>query len=173
MAPKLPEPLEHVLRPLFNALPVDQAMSKLVVEGDPGSEHVQLVEQILQDPALDGRPELAAGLWLYIDQLDRSHAISQTIETPTGSFWHAMMHRREGDFANSHYWYRKAANHPAMNRIDVAGGGAGAGTTVADYEAHEFVDRVDRAHAKGKAYGELISLQRREWVALFEWCAER
>jgi len=41
-----------------------------------------------------------AGLWLHHDFLDESHAISQGIETAEGSYWHALMHRREGDFGN-------------------------------------------------------------------------
>src|SRR5687768_11836582 len=39
-----------------------------------------------------------AGIWLYHDFLDESHAISQEIATPTGSYWHALMHRRERDY---------------------------------------------------------------------------
>src|SRR5947209_3766436 len=54
------------------------------------------------------------GLWLRFDFLDESHKISQEIETPTGSFWHAIMHRREGDFANSKYWWRRVGKHPAL-----------------------------------------------------------
>ena len=41
-----------------------------------------------------------AGLWLYHDYLDESHAVSQSIHTPAGSYWHGLMHRREPDFAN-------------------------------------------------------------------------
>jgi hypothetical protein len=41
-----------------------------------------------------------AGLWLYHNFLDESHAISQELSTPTGSYWHALMHRREPDFEN-------------------------------------------------------------------------
>ena len=41
-----------------------------------------------------------AGLWLYHDYLDESHAVSQSIHTPAGSYWHGQMHRREPDFAN-------------------------------------------------------------------------
>src|SRR5687768_10504407 len=48
-----------------------------------------------------------AGLWLYHDFLDESHTLSQCIDTPSGSYWHAIMHRREGDFANSKYWFRR------------------------------------------------------------------
>src|SRR3954447_17397484 len=39
-----------------------------------------------------------AGLLLWHDCLDRSHEISQSISSESGSYWHAIMHRREGDF---------------------------------------------------------------------------
>lgn len=38
-----------------------------------------------------------AGVWLLHDYLNESHVISQEIETSSGSFWHGVMHRREGD----------------------------------------------------------------------------
>ena len=38
-----------------------------------------------------------AALWLYHDFLDESHTISQGVETAEGSYWHALMHRREPD----------------------------------------------------------------------------
>ena len=47
-----------------------------------------------------------AGVWLLHDYLDESHTISQRIDTPSGSFWHGIMHRREGDFSNAKYWFR-------------------------------------------------------------------
>lgn len=172
---QLSEPLRQALWPLFNALPPAQALGDLVVVAEPSPECLSVIETALEQPALEGRPELAAGLWLYVDALDRSHQASQQIETPTGSFWHAVMHRREGDFSNSHYWYRRTGKHPAMNRISIAGGGAGSGTSVGRYDPHEFVDRVERAHvqANHRSHPELVSVQRREWFALFEWCAEQ
>jgi len=41
-----------------------------------------------------------AALWLHHDFLDESHMISQGIETAEGSYWHALMHRREPDHSN-------------------------------------------------------------------------
>ena len=173
MTPNLPEPFHHLLRKLFDAWPTDQAMRRLVVESRDNDAPIDLVERLVAAPEIDARPELAAGLWLYVDELERSHRISQTIASPTGSYWHAIMHRREGDFSNSHYWFRRTGWHQAMGRIDTAGGGAGSGTEVGHYDAHEFVDRVERATQRGGDWPELLSLQRREWTALFEWCAEQ
>src|SRR5262245_45894685 len=53
-----------------------------------------------------------AGIWLHHDFLDESHAISQEIRTATGSYWHAIMHRREPDAENSKYWWRRVGDHP-------------------------------------------------------------
>lgn len=156
MKNNLPSELADALSPLLDALPLDAAMSDLTGEGNPSPDMVQRVEQAITDPALVGRPDLAAGLWLYIDQLDRSHTISQGIKNPTGSFWHGIMHRREGDFSNSHYWFRNSGDHPAM--ADIEG-----------YDPHAFVDAVEIDSGRNDA--KLLDLQRREWAALFVWCA--
>ena len=52
-----------------------------------------------------------AAVWLLHDELDQSHRISQDVDTPTGSFWHGIMHRREGDFSNSKYWFARIGRH--------------------------------------------------------------
>lgn len=168
------EPVNHLLRPLFEALPLNQAMPTLVGEGN--HEHVDLVEQIITDPDIASRPEIVAGLWLYVDELNRSHRVSQNIATPTGSYWHGIMHRREGDFSNSHYWFRKVGKHPAMKHIDISGGSAGAGTDVGRYDPHAFIDAVEQAVKEDDAdqkHPELVAMQRHEWVRLFEWCCEK
>lgn len=61
-----------------------------------------------------------AGLWLYHDFLDESHAISQDIHTPTGSYWHAIMHRREADYGNAKYWFRRVGRHPVLDELGPA-----------------------------------------------------
>jgi len=65
-----------------------------------------------------GRPDIQAGLWLIVGDLDRAHTICQSDESSTGSWWHAIVHRREGDYGNSLYWYRQAAAHPAISGFD-------------------------------------------------------
>jgi hypothetical protein len=51
-----------------------------------------------------------AALWLLAGDLEASHEISQTLGTPLGSFWHGVMHRREGDYSNAKYWFRRAGS---------------------------------------------------------------
>lgn len=150
---KLPDAIALACAPLFEAVPPETAMPRLTGEHPHSGE---LVERALKDPALANRPDLAAGLWLYVDDLDRSHTISQSIDDATGSFWHGIMHRREGDFGNSHYWMRRAASHPL-----IAGG---------SLDPRALVDAVasDRTNA-----AELVQRQRDEWQALFAWCAHR
>ena len=58
-----------------------------------------------------------AGLHLWNDALDESHTISQGIEHETGSYWHAIMHRREGDYGNSKHWFRKTGDHPVFTPL--------------------------------------------------------
>lgn len=153
-----PGPIAERVRPLFDALPLDQAMTQLVIRNGASKELAALVSGIVASPEIAVRPPLCAGLWLYVDELDRSHTISQGIDDSTGSFWHGIMHRREGDFGNSHYWFHRVGKHPVIAKI-------------AGYDPHAFIDEVEAQHTKSPAA--LVERQRDEWVTLFTWCAER
>ncbi len=76
-------------------------------------------EDLLAQPA--ERPlygtAILSGLLLWNDELDASHMISQGIHTPTGSYWHGIMHRREPDYSNGKYWFRKTGDHPAFPEL--------------------------------------------------------
>ena len=122
-----------------------------------------------------------AGLWLHYDFLDRSHEISQSIETAEGSYWHAIMHRREGDFDNAKYWFRRVGAHPTFAALvadaarlaceeqpDPAGRFLREQTA---WDAYRFVD-LCRACAAGRSTSERLCrlIQRREWQLLFDYC---
>lgn len=67
------------------------------------------------------RTAVAAGLHLLYDDLDGSHALSQTIEgcgkNHNGDYWHAIMHRREPDYGNAKYWFRRVGTHPVLAEL--------------------------------------------------------
>ena len=150
----LPEALARALKPLWNQFPRQSSLDRLVVSGPPAAAAAGSVETVLEDEAL-AAPVLQAALWLYADDLDRSHRICQQIDDATGSFWHGIMHRREGDFDNSRYWFNKVGDHPAISLIG--------------YDPRDFISAVEKRHAE--APEDLVALQRREWETLFTWCA--
>lgn len=58
-----------------------------------------------------------SGLLLWNDDLYASHTLSQGIAEPIGSYWHGIMHRREGDFGNAKYWFSNVGDHPIFEAL--------------------------------------------------------
>jgi hypothetical protein len=48
-----------------------------------------------------------AGLLMAQDYIWEAHEIVQDYPETESSWWHAFMHRMEGDYGNSEYWYRR------------------------------------------------------------------
>jgi hypothetical protein len=128
------------------------------------------LERLSVDDLFDARvtrPDEArcvlAGLWLYFDGLDRAHRVVQDVASASGSFWHAIVHRREGDFANSRYWYARCREHPALR---AAGADVALGSALVDL-VEEVVDLAGDDPRREQA----VRAQRLEWDALFGHCA--
>ena len=90
-----------------------------------------------------------AAIYLKHGFLDESHKISQQVETPNGSYWHAIMHRKEGDFGNSKYWYRRVGAHAVL------------ATMGEKWDALRFVDQCARGTAPD-------ALERKEFDLLLQ-----
>ena len=101
---------------------------------------------------------VSAGLWLLAGDLDASHDISQSDPSPEGSFWHGVMHRREGDFSNAKYWFRRVGRHEVFEQLG--------GTDYGD--PYRFVDRCEQANEATS--NSLADLQWLEWQHLFLHC---
>ena len=165
------------------------AYSELVVRGAGNPAARRLLENLvpadLFQPVSGVSPSrqkaALAGLWLWHDWLDESHSISQELHDSTGSFWHAIMHRREGDFSNSKYWYAKTSGHPALTTL---AGQAPAlvnsmpadkrllKITMHGFDPNALVDLIEFVHdnPNDSSRSAAVSLQQLEWRVLFDYC---
>ncbi len=181
-----------VLSPLAATILHDgppQRYTALVVTGVTPAEATRVLggitpEALLQKPArdLDDAKAMLAGFWLWFDALDESHRIAQDIASPTGSFWHAIMHRREGDFSNAKYWYGRCGGH-RVNRILGAVAPSLVGAHATDpllqhlasggWDGGALVDLVQSIYRRPEdpRHAVAVRLQQAEWQAIFNHCA--
>ena len=60
------------------------------------------------------RELLRCAILLWHDHHEAAHEICQQIETPDGSWLHGILHRREPDYGNARYWFRRVGPHPGF-----------------------------------------------------------
>lgn len=141
------------------------------------------VENVLGDRTVSDRDMAAAvvsAMWLYHGFLDASHTISQSLESPTGSFLHGIMHRREGDFGNAKYWFRRAGRHPIEDSLvaEAIALAEASDAAIADtvlgfgdrWDPFRFVDLVaDSVGTDSQDERLCQQIQREEWWLLFDY----
>jgi hypothetical protein len=129
----------------------------------------------------DGRSPQGAmsGLWLYHDRLDEAHSIAQDLATSEGSFWHAILHRREPDPGNAGYWFRRTGRHPVFPALRDAAASItarhpDAGFAIgAEWDPIAWIAFWETARLKPGSEAEraALEIQQAEWELLFDWCA--
>ncbi len=145
------------------------------------------IEKLAHDLPLKAKDRDAAlacvaGLWLLHDFFDESHNISQDLATLEGSYWHGILHRREPDYWNAKYWFRRVPRHPIHDALRIAAANLvkGARTTPETefltrqptWDAAPFVDLCERS-ARSKDRPLCQQIQQCEWELLFQYCHER
>ena len=180
--------------PLFADAPWDEALGDAIrsmapEELFPGKEIV------------DPQAGVAAliGLRLWNDEFAAAHNLAQGLDDATGSYWHALCHRREGhrdrgleaNLDNTRHWFRRVGRHPVYDEVYRAArnilGEAGYGFRWAT-EAQalleqrgewdpmvmvDWVDQVERGVLSPATRGLLEEIQWREIDALTDWCAQQ
>lgn len=145
------------------------SLAGLVAASTPSSDLKRVISPSLFTDSAHPKGALA-GLWLYFDCFDESHRVSQDDSSREGSFWHAIAHRREPDYGNAGYWFRRLGSHPTFPKI-VARAGTGLGAT---WDPLAFVDFCEDAARKGgEPEAWALNVQRAEWETLFDFCARK
>ena len=63
------------------------------------------------------RQLLRALVLLWHDHLEPAHEIVQDGEDADSAYLHAILHRREPDFSNAKYWFRRVGPHPCFGPL--------------------------------------------------------
>ena len=163
-------------------MPLDPGVPKEFAESalDSWSNEAAFASNRITDPAM--AECCRSALLLYHDYLDTSHTISQSITTETGSYWHGIMHRREPDYPNSKYWFRRVGDHPVFPALREAAADIAASapsphdsaaflTTQGNWDPFAFIDLCEAANYDRTPAGDLCrQIQQREWEILFDYC---
>ncbi len=112
------------------------------------------------------------GLFYALDALHDSHELFQEDHTDLGSYWHGMMHRREGDFDNARYWFRRAGEPPIAAALHSAA--ASVSPLMArqsTWDAYLLTGECEQCHhGAEESRGECSALLRVEFDGLLAYC---
>jgi len=115
--------MEHTISAEIEKLLATPELAGLGPGPRPGVQSEQALnaalDQLFETSRLSRQRQqlIRALVLLWHDHLDASHSISQSIENSDGAFVHGIMHRREPDYSNAAYWFRRVGKHPVFPEI--------------------------------------------------------
>jgi len=123
-------------------------------------------------PRARARDAALAGLYLYFSCADEAHEVAQSVETPDGSYWDAIVHRQEPDASNARYWFQRVGKHPVFVPLLEQARKIGWAPTKT-WDPSAFIDLCETASRQHGSELERVALeiQRAEWQLLFDHCA--
>lgn len=104
------QPLQHWLDKLPHSAPLRATTESPTFEGSR-LEHWIAASQLPSDSLV------TAMLWLRVGAIDPPHEIVQEGKTPLASYLHGVVHRLEGDYWNSKYWFRQAKDDSMLQSL--------------------------------------------------------
>jgi hypothetical protein len=117
-------------------------------------------------------PLARAGLLYLIDAIDESHRIVKDVPGDESAYWHGMIHRREGDFDNARYWFRRAGVLPVFGELHAAAAKICPSMAAQmNWDPYLFTGLCEQEKFGDRDHhDELVGLQRPEFDTLFDYC---
>ena len=112
------------------------------------------------------------GALLYaLDDLGGCHEFFQNTASDLVGYWHGMMHRREADFDNARYWFRRAGSLPFFDNLHRQTAEISSNMTKQfSWDPYLFTGRCEQ-HRFGEdsETRELVRLQQVEFEVVFDY----
>ncbi|MGA3170111.1 MAG: hypothetical protein ABSE62_03780 [Chthoniobacteraceae bacterium] len=114
---------------------------------------------------------IRAGLLYAFDAIAESHRIVQGVGNDLASYWHGMLHRRDGDFDNARYWYRRTGRLSLFSEMHArAAAVSPLMARQSDWDPYLLVGQCEQARFGADLdQKELVTLQRIEFNAMFDY----
>ena len=112
-----------------------------------------------------------AGLFYYHNALEDSHKEAAKADGDIASYWHGMVHRREGDFENARYWMRRAGEQPVFQEMQSRAGDASPNMSrQSNWDPFLFIHLCEQFKYGETSYKkEIGQLQRVEFATMFDY----